>query len=205
MRLSTEEISYFDFDIEIDNEEDDYKLLLDLPLRNNLKVREAGKAFNEISYLGQKKFKIIEGKKCLLMEPMSIVRENSLTTSKYKTQNNIGKPNLISIPSYGNIKTRSGKLCIEISPLNITNKQYIFIHNEIQYPSTTIAIWIEDGRVYRHDIKGIQELDIDLVLNKWNELDIDFAGSFYTAERFYISDIQQGIHAYIRNFRVFKR
>lgn len=129
------------------------------------------------------------------MEPASIVREG-----KNKTQQ---KSNLISIPSYGNIKTKSGKIALEISPLNITNKQYIFMHNVIQYPSTTISIWIEDGRVYRHDIRGIQEIkDIELVNNKWNYLNIDFKGSFYIADNFYIGD---GLHAYIRNLKVYKK
>ena len=194
MQLDNNEV-YFDFDIEIDDSEDnnDYRLLLDLPLRNNFKFK-TGKAFKEISYLGQKKFKVQDGKKCLLMEPKRIVQQG-----KYKTSN------IISIPSYGNIKTKSGKISLEICPLNINKKQYIFIHNEIQYPSTNISVWIEDGNIYRHDINGIEKLNIKLEVNKWQEIEIEFKGSFYTADNFYISDIQEGIHAYIRNLKVYKK
>lgn len=199
-----QEIEYFDFDIEVDTEEDDYKLLLDLPLRNNFKPR-VGKSLNEIKYLGVPKFKSIEGKKCLLMEPMSIVRSKN-TADPHKTQQQrSNKSNLISIPSYHNIKTKSGRLFLEIFPLDIKTKQYIFIHNEIQYPSTNISIRIDNHRLYLRDINGTQELGIDLIQDKWQELNVDFNGSFYTAPNFYISDIQEGLHAYIRNLRIYKK
>lgn len=175
---------FFDFDIEIDTSENDYyKLLLDLPLRNDFKMK-IGKSNTELKYIGIPKFrKDIEGRKCLYID------------------------GLIKIPSYGNIKTRSGKLSLELYPKStIDKKQYIFIHNHIQYPSTNISIWIEHGSIWLHDIKGIKQLtDIDLKLDMWNNLDIDFNGSFYTSDYFYIGDLQEGMkNCYIRNFRIFK-
>jgi len=62
-----EDVCFFDFDIEIDNQEDNYKLMSFLPLRNNfeLKIGKGDKA----SFFGIPKFKSICGKRCILMEP----------------------------------------------------------------------------------------------------------------------------------------
>jgi hypothetical protein len=265
---------YFDFDVEMETYKDT-GLLLDLPLRNNLKAKKGKgsiKSFGSIP-----RFKSVEGKKCLLLEPRIInlfkdfdvpieikpntyysinidtvktikvewlidqIIESTIDTNKpflsppnssylsippFKNPMNhqiqieegyinsesytktIKKSNIISIPTYGNINSRDGILEIEIYPnnLNSNKKQYLFNHGAIQYPTSTIAIWIEDRELYIHDINGINKLtSINIKDKQWNKLRIDFKGSIYTADQLHIGDFLNNFNGYIRNFKIFKK
>lgn len=174
---------YFDFDIEVDNSiREEYKLLMDIPLRDSLSMK---KGFGPIKARSEDiKFTSRDGKKCMDISN-----------------------HILIIPTHNNIKTKSGRISMEIFPLNnIKDKQYLFIHNNIQYPSSTISIWIENNNIYLHDINGIRAIqNIKLIQNSWNNIEVDFNGSFYNCDNIYISDIQQPFEGYIRNIKTFKK
>ena len=264
---------YFDFDVEMETYKDT-GLLLDLPLRNNLKAKK-GKGLIKSFGVSIPRFKSIEGKKCLLLEPKVInlfkdfdmpinikpdtyysinikdqnipiswdgnttinidtnkpflspsnsthllippfkndnsniqIEEGYSSSESYTTHNKIKKPIIISIPTYGNINTRDGILEIEIYPNNIDSnkRQYLLNHGNIQYPTSTIAIWIENQELYKHDINGIRSLNTITIKNKeWNKLRIEFKGGIYSADQLYIGDMMNNFNGYIRNFKLFKK
>ncbi|MEO5350450.1 MAG: hypothetical protein H7836_12490, partial [Magnetococcus sp. YQC-3] len=70
--------------------------------------------------------------------------------------------------------------------------------------NTSISIYVENNKLYRHDKRGIIELDIDLKLKEWNYINVDFIGSRFSSQFMYIGDFINNINGYISNFQIFR-
>jgi hypothetical protein len=264
----TDDFGFFEFDIEVENKKD-FGILLDFPLRENLEFR---KGFGKVKTFSKYNFHIVEGKKCLLLEPSSInlfrefdipieiepnkyysinhtsdlqldlldndfnilystseftnlllIPENiyflkisplKKITNRIQVEEGVNstsfieynirrKSNFLMINSYKNINIFNGRIKLEIYPLNNISKQYLFLHSNIKHPHSNISIYIEDNKLYLNDMLGENIILENIEINKWLELDVNFKGSNFNSNFFYIGDFINNFYGYVRNLKIY--